>query len=163
MLSISKISLNTTKFSAILSVCLIKLSFFRSSFHCCCGQWPITVEILRRGTNYFISCLTSSSDQTPIKGTIYPTVFFVVYEILSIVVRKMIVCGCVAFAKHVGSMRLEAELLPQYWEQITHKYHERHLLVAECCGALAPYIPVSQGFILIMYESVLYTYESDLY
>ena len=72
-------------------------------------------------------------------------------------------CGCVAFAKHVGSMRLEAELLPQCWEQITHKYHERHLLVAECYGALAPYIPVSQGFILIMYESVLYTYESDLY
>ena len=57
--------------------------------------------------------------------------------------RKMIVCGCVAFAKHVGSVRLESELLPQCWEQITHKYHERRLLVAECCGALAPYIPVS--------------------
>ena len=58
--------------------------------------------------------------------------------------RKMIVCGCVAFAKHVGSVRLEAELLPQCWEQITYKYHERRLLVAECCGALAPYIPVSE-------------------
>ena len=58
--------------------------------------------------------------------------------------RKMIVCGCVSFAKHVGSVRLEAELLPQCWEQITYKYHERPLLVAECCGALAPYIPVSE-------------------
>ena len=62
-------------------------------------------------------------------------------------------CGCVAFAKHVGSVRLEAELLPQCWEQITHKYHERRLLVAECCGALAPYIPVSEldincGFVI---------------
>ena len=63
---------------------------------------------------------------------------------IPILFRKMIVCGCVAFAKHVGSVRLEAELLPQCWEQITHKYHERRLLVAECCGALAPYIPVSQ-------------------
>ena len=53
-------------------------------------------------------------------------------------------CGCVAFAKHVGSVRLEAELLPQCWEQITHKYQERCLLVAECCGALAPYIPMSE-------------------
>ena len=27
--------------------------------------------------------------------------------------------------------------------QITHKHFERRLLVAECCGVLAPYIPVS--------------------
>lgn len=26
--------------------------------------------------------------------------------------------------------------------QITHKYVERRLLVAEACGALAPYLPV---------------------
>ena len=73
----------------------------------------------------------------------------------------MIVCGCVSFAKHVGSVRLEAELLPQCWEQITYKYHERRLLVAECCGALAPYIPVSErdincGFCEFTIGSFLY-------
>ena len=75
--------------------------------------------------------------------------------------------GCVAFAKINGSTQVESELLPQMWEQvrllvmpntpsplippppppplpqITHKYYERRLLVAESCGVLAPYIPVS--------------------
>jgi len=55
--------------------------------------------------------------------------------------RKVIIDGCVAFAKKVGSTRIEAELLPQCWEQITHKYPERRLLVAETCGSMAPYIP----------------------
>ena len=43
-----------------------------------------------------------------------------------------------------GSTRVESELLPQMWEQISHKYYERRLLVAEACGVLAPYTPVSQ-------------------
>ena len=30
-----------------------------------------------------------------------------------------------------------------YCVQITHKHYERRLLVAESCGVLAPYIPVS--------------------
>ena len=51
--------------------------------------------------------------------------------------------GCVEYAKMCGSMRVESELLPQMWEQITHKYYERRLLVAEACGVLAPYTPVS--------------------
>ncbi|KAK2149703.1 hypothetical protein LSH36_441g01057 [Paralvinella palmiformis] len=55
--------------------------------------------------------------------------------------RRMILTGCVAFAKHVGPDRVETELLPQCWEQINHKYVERRLLVAEACGTLAPYIP----------------------
>ncbi|XP_059380562.1 RAB11-binding protein RELCH homolog isoform X5 [Carassius carassius] len=55
--------------------------------------------------------------------------------------RQMILTGCVAFAQHVGPTRVEAELLPQCWEQINHKYPERRLLVAEACGALAPYLP----------------------
>ena len=50
--------------------------------------------------------------------------------------------GCVEYAKMCGSMRVETELLPQMWEQISHKYYERRLLVAEACGVLAPYIPV---------------------
>ena len=32
--------------------------------------------------------------------------------------RKIIIDGCVAFAKHVGGTRIEAELLPQCWEQV---------------------------------------------
>ncbi|XP_041376691.1 RAB11-binding protein RELCH homolog [Gigantopelta aegis] len=54
--------------------------------------------------------------------------------------RQMILTGCIAFAQHVGQTRLEAELLPQCWEQISHKYVERRLLVAEACGALASYL-----------------------
>lgn len=30
----------------------------------------------------------------------------------------MILTGCIAFAQHVGPTRLEAELLPQCWEQV---------------------------------------------
>ena len=33
--------------------------------------------------------------------------------------RKIIIDGCVAFAKRVGGTRIEAELLPQCWEQVT--------------------------------------------
>ncbi|ELT88848.1 hypothetical protein CAPTEDRAFT_190660 [Capitella teleta] len=55
--------------------------------------------------------------------------------------RQMILTGCVAFAQHVGASRVESELLPQCWEQISHKYVERRQLVAEACGALAPYLP----------------------
>ena len=30
----------------------------------------------------------------------------------------MILKGCVAFAQHVGPSRVDAELLPQCWEQV---------------------------------------------
>ncbi|XP_066919472.1 RAB11-binding protein RELCH homolog [Clytia hemisphaerica] len=56
--------------------------------------------------------------------------------------RKIIIDGCVAFAKRVGGTRIEAELLPQCWEQINHKFAERRLLVSETCGFIAPYMPV---------------------
>lgn len=54
--------------------------------------------------------------------------------------RQAIMTGCIAFAQHVGPLQTEAELLPQCWEQIFHKYPERRLLVAETCGCLSPYI-----------------------
>ncbi|ESO82885.1 hypothetical protein LOTGIDRAFT_108770 [Lottia gigantea] len=54
--------------------------------------------------------------------------------------RQMILTGCIAFAETVGPTRLETELLPQCWEQISHKYVERRLLVAEACGALSSYL-----------------------
>jgi len=35
----------------------------------------------------------------------------------------MIMSGCAAFAQVVGSTRIEAELLPQWWEQVRAFYH----------------------------------------
>ncbi|GAB1600715.1 RAB11-binding protein RELCH homolog isoform X1 [Argonauta hians] len=71
--------------------------------------------------------------------------------------RQMILRGCVAFAKHVGPARLENELLPQCWEQISHKYPERRLLVAEACGALASYLPneIRSSLVLSMLQQML--------
>ncbi|XP_052230319.1 RAB11-binding protein RELCH homolog isoform X2 [Dreissena polymorpha] len=71
--------------------------------------------------------------------------------------RQMILTGCIAFAQHVGPTRLEAELLPQCWEQISHKYMERRLLVAEACGALAQYIPseLRSSLVLSMLQQML--------
>ena len=36
---------------------------------------------------------------------------------------------------------VEAEILPQLWQQIEHKHSERRILVAETCARLIPYIP----------------------
>ncbi|XP_030831289.1 RAB11-binding protein RELCH homolog isoform X1 [Strongylocentrotus purpuratus] len=71
--------------------------------------------------------------------------------------RQIILSGCVAFAKHVGPTKAESELLPQCWEQITHKYPERRLLVAESCGALSPYLPkeICSSLVLSMLQQML--------
>ncbi|XP_042636171.1 RAB11-binding protein RELCH [Orycteropus afer afer] len=78
--------------------------------------------------------------------------------------RQMILTGCVAFARHVGPTRVEAELLPQCWEQINHKYPERRLLVAESCGALAPYLPkeIRSSLVLSMLQQMLTEDKADL-
>ncbi|XP_056868999.1 RAB11-binding protein RELCH homolog isoform X7 [Takifugu flavidus] len=78
--------------------------------------------------------------------------------------RQMILTGCVAFAKHVGPTRVEAELLPQCWEQINHKYPERRLLVAEACGALAPYLPkeIRSSLVLSMLQQMLAEDKADM-
>uniref|UniRef100_A0A4W3JBL6 RAB11 binding and LisH domain, coiled-coil and HEAT repeat containing n=1 Tax=Callorhinchus milii TaxID=7868 RepID=A0A4W3JBL6_CALMI len=78
--------------------------------------------------------------------------------------RQMILTGCVAFARHVGPTRVEAELLPQCWEQINHKYPERRLLVAESCGALAPYLPkeIRSSLVLSMLQQMLAEDKADL-
>eukprot|EP00118_Oscarella_pearsei_P026326 m.309769 g.309769 ORF g.309769 m.309769 type:complete len:1074 (+) comp47698_c0_seq1:27-3248(+) len=71
--------------------------------------------------------------------------------------RQMIMSGCVAFAKHNGPTMVEAELMPQCWEQINHKYVERRLLVAESCGSLAPYLPseLRSSLVLSMLQQML--------
>uniref|UniRef100_A0A8C9S6D7 RAB11 binding and LisH domain, coiled-coil and HEAT repeat containing n=1 Tax=Scleropages formosus TaxID=113540 RepID=A0A8C9S6D7_SCLFO len=77
--------------------------------------------------------------------------------------RQMILTGCVAFACHVGPTRVEAELLPQCWEQINHKYPERRLLVAESCGVLAPYLldTIRSSLVLSMLQQMLAEDKSD--
>ncbi|KAL7595851.1 hypothetical protein Lser_V15G29574 [Lactuca serriola] len=42
--------------------------------------------------------------------------------------------------RNVGEMRIETELLPQCWEQISHMYEEGRLLVAQSCGELAEFV-----------------------
>ncbi|XP_053468193.1 RAB11-binding protein RELCH homolog isoform X7 [Ictalurus furcatus] len=76
----------------------------------------------------------------------------------------MILMGCVAFARHVGPTRVEVELLPQCWEQINHKYPERRLLVAESCGALAPYLPkeIRSSLVLSMLQQMLAEDKADM-
>ncbi|KAG5079513.1 hypothetical protein AAZX31_02G084600 [Glycine max] len=54
--------------------------------------------------------------------------------------RRIIMDACVNLAKNVGEMRTETELLPQCWEQISHMYEERRLLVAQSCGELADFV-----------------------
>ncbi|KAK5622879.1 hypothetical protein CRENBAI_023294 [Crenichthys baileyi] len=78
--------------------------------------------------------------------------------------RQMILTGCVAFARHVGPTRVEAELLPQCWEQINHKYPERRLLVAEACGALSPYLPkeIRSSLVLSMLQQMLAEDKADM-
>ncbi|XP_071958266.1 RAB11-binding protein RELCH homolog isoform X2 [Antedon mediterranea] len=71
--------------------------------------------------------------------------------------RQMILRGCVAFAQHVGPARLEEELLPQCWEEISHKYQERRLLVAESCGVLTPHLTkeIRSSLLLSMLQMML--------
>ncbi|XP_070574126.1 RAB11-binding protein RELCH homolog isoform X2 [Ptychodera flava] len=78
--------------------------------------------------------------------------------------RHMILTGCVAFAQHVGPTRVETELLPQCWEQISHKYAERRLLVAESCGVLAPYLPreIRSSLVLSMLQQMLFDEKTDM-
>ena len=54
--------------------------------------------------------------------------------------RRVIMRGCLTFSRHMQPVQVESELLPQCWEQITHKYLERRLLVAETCGVLSAYV-----------------------
>ncbi|KAL5259044.1 hypothetical protein ACHWQZ_G009497 [Mnemiopsis leidyi] len=71
--------------------------------------------------------------------------------------RQIIRAGCVAFARSVDRRRLEEELLPQCWEQITDKFVERRLLVAETCGTLSAHISVEvcSSLILSILKQVL--------
>lgn len=51
--------------------------------------------------------------------------------------------GLITIAKNSGEELVENEILPQCWEQLTHKFVERRLLVVESCIAMIPYVTVS--------------------
>ena len=55
--------------------------------------------------------------------------------------RIVILRGFKKIAKCLGRQKVEAELLPQLWEQLDHKYVERRTLVCQTCAVLLPYIP----------------------
>ncbi|GFV50542.1 RAB11-binding protein RELCH homolog [Trichonephila clavipes] len=78
--------------------------------------------------------------------------------------RHMILTGLVAIAQHLGPSRVEAELLPQCWEQITHRYVERRLLVAESCGVLAPFVMsgIRSSLLLSMLHQMLQEDKDEL-
>lgn len=67
----------------------------------------------------------------------------------SCVHRQMILTGCVAFARHVGPTRVEAELLPQCWEQVSRfRLHGDRDFPEHKPGALKNSDPVWQTSII---------------
>ncbi|KAJ0753898.1 putative transcription factor interactor and regulator LisH family [Helianthus annuus] len=71
--------------------------------------------------------------------------------------RRIIMDACVTLARNVGEMRTETELLPQCWEQISHMYEERRLLVAQSCGELAEFVrpEIRDSLILSIVQQLL--------
>lgn len=72
----------------------------------------------------------------------------------SLVCANVYAAGIVGIARCSGLSIVENEILPQCWEQISHKHVERRLLVAESCIALAPYVSVSN--VVMILNGVLY-------
>lgn len=71
--------------------------------------------------------------------------------------RLIILTGIIGIAKYAGEQLVENEILPQCWLQLTHKYLERRLLVAEACTVLIPYVsnPIRNSLILSMLQQML--------
>ncbi|KAK5642547.1 hypothetical protein RI129_008714 [Pyrocoelia pectoralis] len=71
--------------------------------------------------------------------------------------REIILAGIISIARCSGENLVENEILPQCWEQLTHKYVERRLLVAESCMVLIPYVssPIRNSLMLSMLQQML--------
>ncbi|XP_075226057.1 RAB11-binding protein RELCH homolog [Lycorma delicatula] len=71
--------------------------------------------------------------------------------------RRIILIGMVSLARVTAPHVVESELLPQCWEQMSHRYVERRLLVAEACSALAPYVSsaLRNSLLLSMLQQLL--------
>ncbi|KAF5306430.1 hypothetical protein FQR65_LT07342 [Abscondita terminalis] len=63
----------------------------------------------------------------------------------------------ISIARCSGENLVENEILPQCWEQLTHKYLERRLLVVEACIVLIPYVSSSirNSLMLSMLQQML--------
>ncbi|KAK4876752.1 hypothetical protein RN001_009258 [Aquatica leii] len=71
--------------------------------------------------------------------------------------REVILAGIISIARCSGENLVENEILPQCWEQLTHKYLERRLLVVESCIVLIPYVSSSirNSLMLSMLQQML--------
>ncbi|KAF5303993.1 hypothetical protein FQA39_LY01778 [Lamprigera yunnana] len=71
--------------------------------------------------------------------------------------RDIILAGIISIARCSGENLVENEILPQCWEQLTHKYLERRLLVVESCIVLIPYVSSSirNSLMLSMLQQML--------
>eukprot|EP00658_Telonema_sp_P-2_P070393 TRINITY_DN59919_c0_g1_i2.p1 TRINITY_DN59919_c0_g1~~TRINITY_DN59919_c0_g1_i2.p1 ORF type:complete len:869 (+),score=257.20 TRINITY_DN59919_c0_g1_i2:79-2685(+) len=64
--------------------------------------------------------------------------------------RNLILNGYVSLAKKTDTSRIETELIPQLWEELSHKHPERRALVVQAVGTLAPFVkPHLRGSLLV--------------
>ena len=80
-----------------------------------CFICVVTLLIQRRYNSLQLLCFTAV--------TVKPWISTDTLVLLYGWCRQMIMSGCAAFAQVVGSTRIEAELLPQWWEQVRGIYH----------------------------------------
>ncbi|XP_017781128.1 PREDICTED: lisH domain and HEAT repeat-containing protein KIAA1468 homolog isoform X1 [Nicrophorus vespilloides] len=71
--------------------------------------------------------------------------------------RSSILAGISAIAKYTKETVVENELLPQCWEQLTHKHVERRLLVVESCRVLISHVsgPIRNSLMLSMLQQMM--------
>ncbi|XP_066257908.1 RAB11-binding protein RELCH homolog isoform X1 [Euwallacea similis] len=78
--------------------------------------------------------------------------------------RYAILSAVIGIAKKAEEQLVENEILPQCWLQLTHKYIERRLLVAQACTVLIPYVssPIRNSLILSMLQQMLEDKEDEV-
>ncbi|KAK3924172.1 RAB11-binding protein RELCH [Frankliniella fusca] len=71
--------------------------------------------------------------------------------------RCLILAGLLCVARGMEAAFVENEVLPQCWEQMSHRHVERRLLVAEACGVLAPFVTgaIRNSLMLSMLQQML--------
>ncbi|XP_052126759.1 RAB11-binding protein RELCH [Frankliniella occidentalis] len=71
--------------------------------------------------------------------------------------RCLILAGLLCVARGMEAVQVENEVLPQCWEQMSHRHVERRLLVAEACGILAPFVTgaIRNSLMLSMLQQML--------
>lgn len=68
---------------------------------------------------------------------------------------RSVVKGMVWLACYSDIRIVEDELLPLCWEELSHKYAERRLLVTELCCALCPYLSVRPLFSIYKFYFII--------